>query len=305
MSEGCKTIGVLLGAHLDGQLEPVKTLEVEEHLAACEVCRERLALDRAMRGSLKRAVKMEAPSDVRARMLAAMAGESARQAVREGHAAGEAAANEGALDASAVPSSRAPASAPVKHERPAMLRQWRTMLPLASAAALVMAWGSASKQPVVRGMPDTVVAGLDDDLLRDFVAQHSRPVPPEQQDPKQVRQFERYVGVPVHVPQVQNARFVGGRILPVHGGERAAMLQYELQQGAAVQRVTVFVYDPRKVQIGGAHLAPRAIGTAEVRVGQTGGYSVAVAQHRGVGYAIASDLDPEASANLVAIADRD
>lgn len=294
MSEGCKTIGVLLGAHLDGQLEPVKTLEVEDHLASCEVCRERLALDRAMRGSLKKAVKMEAPSDVRARMLAAMAGESARQTERVEATS----ASEGALDASA-------SAKPVKHERPAMLRQWRTMLPLASAAALVMAWGSASKQPVVRGMPDTVVAGLDDDLLRDFVAQHSRPVPPEQQDPKQVRQFERYVGVPVHVPQVQNARFVGGRILPVHGGERAAMLQYELQQGAAVQRVTVFVYDPRKVQIGGAHLAPRAIGTAEVRVGQTGGYSVAVAQHRGVGYAIASDLDPEASANLVAIADRD
>ena len=77
--DACKSIGLLLGAHLDGQLDPVKTLEVEEHIEACEVCRERLALDRALRGSLKKAVKTTAPSDVRARMLAAMAGENARQ----------------------------------------------------------------------------------------------------------------------------------------------------------------------------------------------------------------------------------
>jgi anti-sigma factor RsiW len=301
--DACKAMGLLLGAHLDGQLDPVKTLEVEDHVAACEVCRERLALDRALRGSLKKAVKMAAPDDVRARMLAAMAGESARQTARvDGNDTHEA-TGESALDASAGRVS-------TPGQRPSMLRHWRTMLPLASAAALVMAWGAAGKQPVVHGMPDTMVpAGLSDDLLRDFVAQHSRPVPPEQQDPKQVRQFERYVGVPVHVPQFtqQNgphAKFVGGRLVPVHGGERAAMLQYEMQQGNSVQRVTVFVYDPRKIQVGGPQLAARAVGTAEVRVGQTDGYSVAVTQHGGVGYTIASDLDPESSANLVAVVDR-
>jgi hypothetical protein len=149
----------------------------------------------------------------------------------------------------------------------------------------------------------------NEDLLRDFVAQHSRPLPPEQTDPTQVRQLERYVGVPVHVPhfaQTQNARFVGGRLVPVHGGERAAMLQYELApSGGSVQRVTIFVYNPRAVQVGGAHLAPRAVGTAEVRVGQTDGYSVAVREHGGVGYTIASDLDPESSAKLVAAADNE
>jgi anti-sigma factor RsiW len=305
-------MGLLLGAHLDGQLDPVKTLEVEDHIAACEVCRERLALDRALRGSLKKAVKMSAPDDVRTRMLAAMAGESARESAR--HApdsidqvlpvADYEARGESALDASA-----GRASSPGR--RPSMLRHWRTMLPLASAAALVMAWGAAGTQPVAHGAQDTMVpAGLSDDLLRGFVAQHKHPLPPEQQDPKQVRQFERYVGVPVHVPQFsqhggQNARFVGARLLPTQNGERAAMLQYEVQQSnGGVQRVTVFVYDPNKVQIGGAHLAPRAVGTAEVRMGQTDGYSVAVTQHAGVGYTIASDMDPESSASLVAVVDR-
>ncbi|HSO40526.1 MAG TPA: zf-HC2 domain-containing protein [Labilithrix sp.] len=306
--DACKSMGLLLGAHLDGQLDPVKTLEVEDHVAACEVCRERLALDRALRGSLKKAVKTATPDDVRARMLAAMAGESARETRRDEDELGAISstsalvANGEGLDASAdrksTPGSRA--------QRPSMLRHWRTMLPLASAAALVMAWGAAGKQPVARGATDTMVpAGLSDDLLRDFVGQHSHSLPPEQADPKQVRQFERYVGVPVRVPQFSNAQFVGGRLVPLHGGERAAMLQYEVKHGTDVQRVTVFVYDPRKIQIGGANLAPRAIGTAEVRVGQTDGYSVALTQHGGVGYAMASDLDPESSANLVSAVDRE
>lgn len=304
-ADACKPMGLLLGAHLDGQLDPMKTLEVEDHIAACEVCRERLALDRALRGSLKKAVKATAPDDVRVRMLAAVAGETARRTGRGDEATAEA-TGEAAFDASPSRASTPGAA----RSRPSMLRHWRTLLPVASAAALVMAWGAAGKQPVAHGMPDTMVpAGLSDDLLRDFVAQHSRPVPPEQQDPKQVRQFERYVGVPVRVPQFtqngDNARFVGGRLVPVHGGERAVALQYEMQQGNNVQRVTVFVYDPRKIRIGGTHLSARAVGTAEVRVGQTDGYSVAITQHAGVGYTIASDLDPESSAKLVAVVDRD
>ncbi len=312
--DACKAMGLLLGAHLDGQLDPVKTLEVEGHIASCEVCRERLALDRAVRGSLKKAVKTTTPDDVRARMLAAMTGETARQSSREDSDAQEdREAEESALDASAGRAS-SPGSA---RRRPSMfvprLRHWRTMLPLASAAALVLAWGAAGKQPVVQGMPETMVpAGLSDDLLRGFVAQHKHPLPPEQQDPKQVRQFERYVGVPVHVPQFaqkggQNARFVGGRLLPVQGGESAAMLQYEVQgqNGGGVQRVTVFVYDPRKIQIASAQLSPRPVGTAEVRMGRADGYSVAVTQHAGVGYMITSDMDPESSAKLVAVVDRD
>jgi len=302
----CKEVSLLLGAHLDGQLDAVRTLEVEDHIGACEVCRERLALDRALRGSLKKAVKTTAPEDVRARMLAAMVGESARQSARESGSELETdAQRDSALDATAGRASSA-------GRRPSMLRHWRTMLPLASAAALVMAWGAAGKQPVAQGSGDTMVpAGLSDDLLRGFVAQHKHPLPPEQQDPKQVRQFEQYVGVPVHVPNFpqkggQNARFVGGRILPMQGGERAAMLQYELQQGngGGVQRVTVFVYDASKVQIGGAHLAPRAVGTSEVRTGRADGYSIAVTQHAGVGYAMASDMDPESSASLMAVVDR-
>jgi anti-sigma factor RsiW len=306
-------MGLLLGAHLDGQLDPIKTLEVEDHLASCETCRERLALDRALRGSLKRAVNTQVPADMRARILHAMAGEARRQSRPD---VGSESAHEASLDASAASTSVTPATErdlAASPTKPLMLRRWRTLLPVASAAALVVAWGAAARQPLLSGMPDTMVpAGLSDDLLRDFVAQHSRPVPPEQEDPKEVRQFERYVGVPIHVRQQipQNggvsARFVGARLVPVHGGERAMMLQYVMQQtNGGVQRVSLFVYDPRRVQIGGANLAPRAIGTSEVRVGETDGYSVAITQRGGVGYTMASDLDQESSAHFVAAVDRE
>jgi anti-sigma factor RsiW len=271
----CGTVARLLEAHLDGELDAVKTLEVEEHLAACELCRERTALDDAIRGSLKKAVKATAPDDVRARMLAAMAGEASRQkpaAPREGVDGGK-------------------------------LRHWRTMLPLASAAALALAWGAASNQPAPHGTSDVMRAGFgNDDLLRDFVGAHSRAYPPEQRDPAEL---SRYVGVPIHVPRFQNARFAGARLVTVHGGEAAAMLQYDIQAAPAhsAQRMTIFVYNPRNVRVRGANLAPRAVGNSEVRVGRTDGYSVAVTQHDGVGYTIASDLDPESSAKIVSVVD--
>lgn len=295
----CGSIARLLGAHADGALDAAKTVEVDDHLGACETCRERVALDRAIRGTLKKAVKTTAPSDVRARMLAAMAAQTARDEQREEAARAEVDAPP-AFDA--VPAKES--------KRPAMLRHWRTMIPLASAAAIALAWGAASKQPMA--MADTnarLGAGFgNDELINRFVDVHSRPIHPETPDPKVVRGFEREVGVPVHVPQLErNARFVGARLLPVQGGERAAMLQYEvIGQNGAVHRVSVFTYDPRRVQVRGAEtLTPRAVGTAQVRCGQARGYSVAITQHGDVGYAVASDLDPDANAQLVAVADRD
>ncbi len=296
----CGSIARLLGAHADGQLDAAKTLEVDDHLGQCETCRERVALDRAIRGSLKKAVKATASADVRMRMVAAMAAETARDEKRADAAAAEAASAAGmfgAMDES------------TGSGRPSMLRHWRTMLPLASAAAIAMAWGFAGKQPMALadGSARLGAGFANDELVNQFVDVHRRPIRPETPDPKEVRAFEREVGVPVHVPQLEkNAKFVGGRLLPVQGGERAAMLQYEVAQpSGGVQRVSVFIYDPRRVQIRGAEqLQPRAVGTAQVRVGHAHGYSLAVAQHGSVGYAVASDLE-DASAQYAVNAERE
>lgn len=114
------------------------------------------------------------------------------------------------------------------------------------------------------------------------------------------------MGVPVHVALFHrpNAHFVGGRLLPVHQ-ERTAMLQYEIQQGGEMRRVSVFVFDPRRIHVGGDDLTPAAVGSAEVRVGRANGYSVAVTQHAGVGYALATDMDERRTAELALAADAD
>jgi hypothetical protein len=69
--------------------------------------------------------------------------------------------------------------------------------------------------------------------------------------------------------------------------------------------VSVFIYDPSKIKVQSSDLAPRSIGSAEVRVGREHGYSVAVTQNGGVGYAVASELDAEHSAELAALANQD
>ncbi len=96
------------------------------------------------------------------------------------------------------------------------------------------------------------------------------------------------------------AHLVGGRVVPMHS-QRAAIIQYVVGSGDNERRVSVLVYDAQKIQIGTANLEPRAVGTAEVRVGREKGYSVAAMQRGGVGYLLASDLDPEKSAQLAAM----
>jgi anti-sigma factor RsiW len=279
----CRDVARLLGAYADGQLDAAKTLEVDDHLASCETCNERIALDRAMRASLKNTTKTSAPDDVKTRMLAAMVAEANREAAREENS----------------PVDEAPRGR-------GMLRHWRTMLPLASAAALTLAWGFAGKQPVTRGVLDTQSGFANDEALRELVNVHKHPIRPETKDPSAVRGFEPDVGVPVRAVRFKqgNARFVGARIVNMHNAERGAMLYYEVPQGNGnVQRVSVFVYDPARVQLGSANLAPHAVGTAQVQVAQRDGYSVAVRNHGGVAYAYTTDLDPDQSAQLVASAE--
>ena len=140
-ASSCRSIARLLGAHADGQLDAAKTLEVDDHLGKCEDCRERVALDRAIRGSVKKAVSTTTPDDVRARMLVAMAGERARESKQRAEAVATAAMAVAALRSGVEDG---PAG------RPVMLRHWRTMLPLSAAAVIAFAWGFAGKQPMAQ-----------------------------------------------------------------------------------------------------------------------------------------------------------
>ncbi|HWL85884.1 MAG TPA: zf-HC2 domain-containing protein [Polyangiaceae bacterium] len=289
MSTRCTSFSHLLGAYVDGELEPSRVLEVDEHVAVCETCRERVQLDHAVRGSLKRVVKASAPEGLRDRVAAAMAAEHARGERR-------ADAQTGFFRGRRTGEERG--------------SKWRAVVPLASAAALAMVWGTATREPISkRASSDMVRSGFGgDSLIQELVTEHSHPLPPESTDPKDVRALEKYVGVPVrplNFERRSGARLVGGRVLPMmHHHERAAMLQYEIGTGSEMRRVSVFVYDPRQLHVDDDdELTPRAVGTAQVRVGHIDGYSLAVTNSGGVGYAVATDLDAEQSAKLAAYAD--
>ncbi|HEY4012165.1 MAG TPA: zf-HC2 domain-containing protein [Polyangiaceae bacterium] len=269
-ARACRERSRMLGAYLDGALEGERLVEMDEHVGGCEVCREEAQLLCAMRGSLKRRVKAAAPQGMRERIAGAMAAEQTRE------------------DAARDTGGRAAV--------------WQAVVPLATAAAVALAWGLAAKSDARPSASQASLVG-NDDLLSELVNEHRWPMPPETTDPKAVRGFERYVGVPVRPSNFERvgAHLVGGRVLPTPHAQRAAMLQYEVGTGDNVRRVSVLVYDAQKIQVGTANLAPREIGTTEVRVGRENGFSVAATERGGVGYLLASDLDPDKSAQLAAM----
>ncbi len=272
----CRERSRMLGAYLDGALEGERLVEIDEHVGRCDVCREEAQLLYATRGSLRRTVKVSAPAGLRERVSSAMTAERAREVAAK-QRAGEGGGT------------------------------WQTVVPVAVAAALALVWGFVARPDAKMAMGDPGVAGGSDELLSELVNEHRWPMPPETTDPKAVRGFERYVGVPVRPASFerQGIHLVGGRVLPTPHAQRAAMLQYEVGTGDNVRRVSVLVYDAQKIQVGTPNLAPREIGAAEVRVGREKGFSVAATERAGVGYLLASDLDQERSAQLVALVSDD
>jgi anti-sigma factor RsiW len=272
----CRDRARMLGSYLDGELEASKLIDIDEHVSICDGCREEVQLLRAMRGSLKRVVRTSAPGGLRDRIENAMMGERAREDAR-------------------AESDAFASAAPLPH-----MGSWRTLVPLATAAAIALMWGAATRG--VQSPVNETHAGFGDDLLAELVAEHSQPLPPEATNAQAVRGLERWVGVPVRPGSFERAgaRLVGGRVVPLHS-ERAAMLQYIVGSGEDARRVSVLIYDAQKIQVGTANLAPRAVGTAEVRVGREKGYSVAATQRAGEGYLVASDMGPDQTAQLAAM----
>lgn len=322
--------------YLDGELNPSQIVEVEAHLTNCSSCRERIAVDRAMRSSMRKVVPLRAPSSLRERMQAVMAAERLRQEterreapeIRDGSAACVC-----AHDSARVLPFRRPgqvATAPLRaltriEDAPSAVRaidsgkvvsmtSRRPSRPQSAmraryAAPFAVAAGVAFAVSMHRPAEPTVVApvasatsehanlGLDG-IVDDLVAQHAQPLPPEVTQPDEVRRFDPFVGVPVEPPKLQpfGAKWVGGRMLPLRDS-RAAMLQYSLAGG---HRISVYVYDPRRVRPESSTLRQRVVRDAPVFVGNVRGYNVAATERRGVGYAIATDLGEPESAELVA-----
>jgi anti-sigma factor RsiW len=190
--------------------------------------------------------------------------------------------------------------------RPASARRkWTATVPLALASAATLAfvgWLNARVRNEGRsdvtasepGKPVEATSNPEQDL-EEFVSYHTSPPAPQITEAALVPKLEPEVGVPVRLPQLKQygAHWQGGSVIPVHNN-RAAIFRYEVSN----HPVTVYVYDTRQVRLRGV-LEPRVVHDKPVHVGERHGYSIAAREQRGVGYAVATDLDDNESAELV------
>ena len=275
MTTGCRHFVALLEPFRDGELSLVDVVEVEAHLDECERCAERLRLGEAMRVSLKQFVRQDAQvSDAfDLRIAQALAAEREREERLE--SPGEA------------------------HGR---MLSWRGIVPIAAAAAVVMVWAASANNRAVDGAH---VAKGDvasppasvEKLIEDLVANHQRSTGPQFTEQTLLPQLEPEVGVPVRAPNFKQygARWEGVSLVPV-SNQRAASLRYRI----AGHKLTVYIYDASRVPVRST-LQQRVVRDEPVYVGSRHGVSIAATERsNGVGYAIATDLNKDESAELVA-----
>jgi anti-sigma factor RsiW len=295
----CTRLDCWLTAYVDVELDAAHCLEVEQHLAGCSTCVERVAALRATRVSLRRTCKLSASSSLRDRIGRSL--ELGRH--------GELPAEAPQLDQpAAAPAPLAPAAA-TPSARDLQLMKLRFLVPLAAAATFAIIFGalrldrrepglSADAYPTVRAaLPVASLEGFLDDL----VTQHATSPAPDTVDQSGLDRFDQVVGFHVRPPQFDEAdvKWVGASL--IHQRSRAAMMQYILRNR---HRLTVSQFDSNRVPLRAERLQARSYGGIPVYVGHIRGYSVAASERDGVGYAIASDVSDDEAAKLVLMASR-
>ena len=162
----------------------------------------------------------------------------------------------------------------------------------------------------VRAMPAAAAVGLLatfmiskvqwSPIAADAVANHQRRLPVEVSGGSdQVRKwYADKVDFPVRPPRLchqAQCSLVGARMSSI-ADKPAAYLVYEING----DKVSVFIFDANDVPIETRRR--QVIGNREVYFDQEHGYNVALYRDRGVGYAIASDLDQDQMMKLVSSA---
>ena len=272
----CRHFVPLLEPFRDGELSPAEVVDVETHLVECERCSERLRLGEAMRVSLKEVVRegAQVTESFEQRIVLALAAEREREERRD------------------------PA-----HEAQLRMLSWRSIMPIAAAAAVVMVWAAKANNHTTdvasakTSMYQASTPASIEKLLEDLVSNHEHSSGPQFTEQTLLPQLEPEVGVPVRLPNFKQygARWEGVSVVPV-SNQRAASLRYRI----AGHRLTVYIYDAARVPVG-SMLQQRLVRDEPVYVGSRHGVSIAATERsNGVGYAVATDLNKDESAELVA-----
>ena len=278
-SPGCRSFVRVVESFLDGELEPSALIEGERHVASCAHCRERVALGRALKASVRELTCAPLGGEARSRLRKSMEAEMAR-----------------------TPSSRA-AGTSSPRTRSAVVGLSFGLVAAIAAAFLVVPLLFPRLFPRMLLREALAVSGDDDDALRELVAEHVHPLPMDGIDIQTVQGLEQYIGIPLrkHFPP-SRARLVGARIVPVQK-ERAAIVQYELVPegggAGAPRRISVLVFDPRRIHLPSVLMRGDSQEIHQVRTTRTQGMPVAVMEDNGIGYALSGDVNEAQAVELV------
>src|SRR3954470_13736292 len=152
----CRHFVPLLEPFRDGELSPAEVVDVETHLVECERCSERLRLAEAMRVSLKEVVRQ-----------GAQVSEAFEERIRL------------ALTAEREREERMDPA----HDAQVRMLSWRSIMPIAAAAAVVMVWAASANNRT----SDKVSSHADiastpasvEKLLEDLVSNHQHSAGPQ------------------------------------------------------------------------------------------------------------------------------
>lgn len=131
------------------------------------------------------------------------------------------------------------------------------------------------------------------DRLIDY---HSSPPRPQVTSADLLPELEPDVGVRMQLPKLDasyGARWEGASLVPVRN-QRAASFRYQLPKN----KVTLYVFNASRLRVQDSRILSRE-SPQPVYFGQWRGYNVAAKENRGVGYALATDMDGPAVARMI------
>jgi anti-sigma factor RsiW len=261
---GCADLERLFHPYLDGELLADDCALVEEHVASCASCREMVAFQARFKADLRSRLRAPRTEDVPAHLLSSV---------------------QSALD-------QADAS-----------RSWRPMRGVGPASLGILAVAAAVLL-VVMSRPTQADSAIVEEAIRG----HEKNLPVEVGGPDvsddEVRSWmQGKVAVPVRPLRMQTAgrdrgvepRLMGGRVYHLRNRD-VAQLVYRV----GTSQMTVYVFDPSGFEFSAPQTRKRLVGRHEVYLAEERGYTVALYRDRGVGYAVASDLEPEGVMRVVA-----
>lgn len=291
---------------VDGELEPSRAIEVENHVLECSSCRDEMELIRSMRASLRRSCARRGSAAARERMERAISLEVSGVRASESKHTEVVAAQASQRDSRGRVGVVAVLAVAACFVFFVVVRATRDSAAVASIQASPGSNVDAPSAASGKAKESTL-----DTVLDELVALHANPLPPEEENPEKLARLEPYVGVPVQRSALQLLRrnerigaspsFDGARLYMVENSHNTAALHYKVKG----HRLTVYVFDASVIKMRQTRLRPRIVREVPARespvyVGEMRGFSIAASERSGVGYALASDLDEDNNVQMVA-----